>query len=1511
MADDFLDGMHTFAEGRDPPSVSDAKTAAPGKLTALARVDRYVLLEKLGQGGFGAVYRTLDEETSTEEAVKALPPLVAHNVEELEKVRQNFTLAVGLAHPNIASVRHLHAVMEANPQAVKELGVGPGDYLIVMEYVKGTTLSQHAEQYPNRQVPLEEALNICTEIADALDFAHSRRIIHRDIKPANVMLTAENQVKILDFGLAAEIRSSMSRVSVEAADTSGTRPYMAPEQWSGKRQGAATDQYALAVLFYDLVGGLVPFSSVFETNDTMLMMNVVLNQEPEPLAELTKGQNRILMRALAKDSADRFDSCRDFISSLRSGKSRSVKLKPLLLAAALLLVGLAAAGGAFWQLRQGAATKIEARALAGRDAYDSSAADNRSLLDKYPVAAWGASKREAATADRQMRDLEFAGAANGYELAAKKLALAIPLAKTWEAAAEARSQYDRELAGADQELLKAHGGAAWERAQQLFRDGGERLQSATYDDAKKTFTLAVASLQEAIQRIPSGELIGQIQTARDTAESAQKGLDSALAALTEPDHDLLDSHGGKLWEAITADIAAGKANMTAIVDQPFDQQVQAYAAVQQRLQRTTAQIAEVLAAVRKGREQQLAESAKAACRQAFEGLASKESEVLARYGGKRWEDAKKLTEEGHAKLREKSYQLALATYTRASAELAAALANAKLGPRAASAQNAYQEAVAGFESAVSAEHRGNVIEQAQPAAVAAAAKLEAHAYAEAETGYRAALAKLNDGQKSLLEPLTKLARDAHARRDQEKAQRLTLIILSLDPENAEAKKIRSLMDVDMLLVKVVPLKSRAQVKSDAALKIAASDGFAELQKTIAARLSQANKQFAAKEYPEALAAYEAVTKESERLLLLDRERQGAVPLRREGEQARQRAQQQTADKDAKEVWDKAEKSWQDGLAAFGRMDFKDAANSWAQVPAAFARAGALAEDVQAVRRARQAFEAEVAQADAKQLQEFGGELWTRLAALRKTAAEQEASGKLREAGNSWQQARELLPEITSKAGGGYQKARYEEFCKRGGEALVARNWATAKKAFSDAMTVPGLEPFERAAQGLKTANLEEGLEMAEKAKAGGNWDRVQAAATQMLGVDPNSQRAKTLLEEAKPRLTIIAILGGVETPGARIHINRALQSQTTPATFLVEPGKSYTIEVAMPPQGEKHYRTFNTIYKVPGFGPRRLQVTVQDYVGPMPDREWEGPLANMEMVWIPPGESTLGSDERERKWAAGREGRSEKNASIDEGQGRRPFKLAQGFWMSRTEVTMGQWLPFAGTGYRTNAEERGQAYCYNPATGGWHTARGKSWRDPDFILPQKADSPVVCISWLDATKFCEWLTAEEARAGRLPPGHVYRLPLECEWEYACRGGRPASYFWWEDNDWKYAKMIINVASRDSFPNNKRWADYAMWADGYLYTSPVDAYGKGGRNGYGLADMLGNVEEWCLDNYNVRGTPTAYDPAPSVMRVLRGGSFASEAGSVRCAARQPESSSMAKASYGFRIVCAPEVRPGKG
>lgn len=289
----------------------------------LGRIDQYDIVRKLGAGGFGVVYLVRDTISNVEYAIKTIHPLLKSNPEEIENLRQQFILVSNLTHSNIASAMLLHSINQvvyADEEIRKDLRLSTGDLVMLMKYAPGVTCSKWRKQFSKGKVPTNLAINICRQVAHALDYAHFESVIHRDIKPSNIMVeTKENGsivARVLDFGLAAEIRSSMSRVSTNQFDTSGTRPYMAPEQWQGRRQGPATDQYALACMFYELVSGAVPFAGAFQTGDAFIMLNSVKTEEPEYLDELTENQNQALKIALSKNPKDRFSDCSSFIDSL-------------------------------------------------------------------------------------------------------------------------------------------------------------------------------------------------------------------------------------------------------------------------------------------------------------------------------------------------------------------------------------------------------------------------------------------------------------------------------------------------------------------------------------------------------------------------------------------------------------------------------------------------------------------------------------------------------------------------------------------------------------------------------------------------------------------------------------------------------------------------------------------------------------------------------------------------------------------------------------------------------------------------------------------------------------------------------------------------------------------------------------------------------------------------------------------------------------------------------------------
>ena len=313
---------------------------------------RYTVLSELGEGGMGVVYKCLDSVGGIEVALKCLPPELSRDEAEMEGIRENYALVARLHHSAISGLRNL----EKDPDF--------GEYYLVMDLAEGEDLSQVLRRRHGAPMPLAEALAILRPLAAALDYAHAEKVLHRDVKPGNVKVLpaiepgGAPRVQLLDFGLAAEVRSSLSRVSRKGhLGSSGTPAYMAPEQWEARPQGPATDQYALAVVAYEMLAGVRPF----DTDDPDILRRAVLSRDPDPVPRLSRGANAALLRALAKDPAARFPSCTAFVEALgralkTGGSALPRRIWPWLAAAAQCLNRADAA------LRKLVQTKAERRA---------------------------------------------------------------------------------------------------------------------------------------------------------------------------------------------------------------------------------------------------------------------------------------------------------------------------------------------------------------------------------------------------------------------------------------------------------------------------------------------------------------------------------------------------------------------------------------------------------------------------------------------------------------------------------------------------------------------------------------------------------------------------------------------------------------------------------------------------------------------------------------------------------------------------------------------------------------------------------------------------------------------------------------------------------------------------------------------------------------------------------------------------------------------------------------------
>jgi eukaryotic-like serine/threonine-protein kinase len=259
-------------------------------------VSHYKILEKLGEGGMGVVYKAEDSKLKRTVALKFLPPALLATNEDRKRFIQEARAAASLSHPNIATVF--------------EVDESESEPFIAIEYIEGASLAARVKSGPLR---LEEVLSIAVQIAEGLQAAHEKEIVHRDIKPQNIMVTNKGQVKILDFGLA-KLRGSS--VMTRAGTTLGTMGYMSPEQLRGEPVDHRTDIWALGVLLYELTAGRKPFKGDYE--DALAYQ--VLNEQPEPLTAIRTGVpmelERIISKAFRKDKEERYQHIDDLLVDL-------------------------------------------------------------------------------------------------------------------------------------------------------------------------------------------------------------------------------------------------------------------------------------------------------------------------------------------------------------------------------------------------------------------------------------------------------------------------------------------------------------------------------------------------------------------------------------------------------------------------------------------------------------------------------------------------------------------------------------------------------------------------------------------------------------------------------------------------------------------------------------------------------------------------------------------------------------------------------------------------------------------------------------------------------------------------------------------------------------------------------------------------------------------------------------------------------------------------------------------
>src|SRR5438552_13692896 len=273
-----------------------------------AKLGNYRILEKIGAGGQGTVYKATDTKLGRAVVIKVLPPELTVKEANLKRFEREARLASALDHPNICTIFDLNDLN--------------GVHFIAMQFVEGKNVR---ELVNGRPLDLSSALSITIQVADALAAAHERGIIHRDIKAGNVMVTPSGQVKVLDFGLAKLVDESHITGGIHHTDLTevgipyGTATYAAPEQARGERVDARADIFSTGVLLYEMLTGTWPFQGKTSVD----VRHAVLHEEPQPLDEARPGAvpprlQVILDRSLAKDPKDRYQKVSELRDDLRT-----------------------------------------------------------------------------------------------------------------------------------------------------------------------------------------------------------------------------------------------------------------------------------------------------------------------------------------------------------------------------------------------------------------------------------------------------------------------------------------------------------------------------------------------------------------------------------------------------------------------------------------------------------------------------------------------------------------------------------------------------------------------------------------------------------------------------------------------------------------------------------------------------------------------------------------------------------------------------------------------------------------------------------------------------------------------------------------------------------------------------------------------------------------------------------------------------------------------------------------